>query len=202
MEELQSTDNLDREILEDARKKAWRILKTSDETIRTNSAEWEKKIHNTLDDLKKKYQKRAEMACSEIIARVPVEKRRIKAQVIDRFLNNAVQTWLSGLDRGYIISLLINELNGRLTRCNEFSWETGKVSYGNLSPAEVEIILRAVLPAKNLPAEEVKTGAGFSELTIENDAVRICASIKKTVDYFLLKNRAELIKALLGEEQC
>ena len=33
MEELQSTDILDREILEDARKKAYRILKTAAETV-------------------------------------------------------------------------------------------------------------------------------------------------------------------------
>ena len=54
MEELQSTEILEREILEDARKKAMRILKTADDTIRAKTAEWEKKTADAVAELEKK----------------------------------------------------------------------------------------------------------------------------------------------------
>jgi hypothetical protein len=37
----------------------------------------------------------------------------------------------------------------------------------------------------------------YSEILLENSAVRITASIYKTVDFFLHENRAELASALL-----
>jgi hypothetical protein len=200
MEELQSTEILDREILEDARKKAWRILKSADDAVKAQTAEWEKKTADGLAELKKKYAKRSKMAISEIVSRQPMEKRRIKAQIIDRLLNQAVHTWYAGLDRGYVITLIKNELNVRLAECNDFSAEAGKAFYRELSGAEAEAILRAALPGHKLSFEETPGAEDFPELIIENDTVRISASIKKAVDFFLLEKRAELIQALVGAE--
>jgi hypothetical protein len=44
MEELTSTEALDREILEDARKKAFKILKNADDSISSSKESWDKKI--------------------------------------------------------------------------------------------------------------------------------------------------------------
>jgi hypothetical protein len=41
VEELQSTEALDREILEDARKKAFKILKGADESAASSKKSWE-----------------------------------------------------------------------------------------------------------------------------------------------------------------
>jgi hypothetical protein len=48
MEELQSTEALDREILEDARKKAFKILKTAGETEAASQTAWDRKLEKTL----------------------------------------------------------------------------------------------------------------------------------------------------------
>ena len=58
MEELQSTEVLDREILEDARRKAFRILKTADDTVKSNTAGWEKKTAAALKDLNTRHEER------------------------------------------------------------------------------------------------------------------------------------------------
>lgn len=200
MEELQTTEILDREILEDARKKAWRILKSADDAIRAQTAEWDKKTAESLDELHKKYRQRLEMASVEIISRLPMEKRRIRAQAIDALLNQAIQSWYAGLERGYIIGLLKNELKIRLAEYNEFSGSTGRVLYGNLSRNEIDEIVRDLLPGANFPMEEKSANGNFPELIIENDTVRLCASLKNAVDFFLLSKRTELITALLGEE--
>ena len=68
MEELQSTELLDREILEDARKKAMRILKTCEETIKTQNTGWEKKKLDAAGALEKKHNEQKEQAVKNITA--------------------------------------------------------------------------------------------------------------------------------------
>ena len=198
MEELQSTEVLDREILEDARKKAWRILKTADDTIQAQTAEWEKEAASRLKDLYDKHVMRIEKAVSEIVSRLPMEKRRIRSQAVDKLLDAAVNTWYSGLTRGYIINLMKNELGMRLAEYNDFSGKPGKLRYSGLSRGETEEIIHSQLPDLTFPPEEIQSDGVFPELEIDNDTVRLCVSLKSAVDYFLLGKRAELITALAG----
>jgi hypothetical protein len=86
MEELQSTEALDREILEDARKKAHRILKTADDTIKAKSTEWEKNTAAALGELEKKYAAQGKIAASEIMAFLPMDKHRLRATKIEELL--------------------------------------------------------------------------------------------------------------------
>ena len=191
---------LDREILEDARKKAMRILKAADETVKAQALEWEKKTRESMDELDAKYLKRRETTASEIISRLPIEKRRVMAQVIEQRLSAAVQAWYAGLERGYVISLLIKQLKRQLEECHEAFTGAGKAFYRCLGRAEAEQILGAVLPGRNFPLEENASEGGFAELVLESDTVRVCASIEKTVDFFLREKRAELIGALVGTQ--
>jgi hypothetical protein len=202
MEEIQSTEIIDREILEDARKKAWRILKTADDTVKAQAAEWEKKTVERLDELRGKYLKRKEMAATEIISRLPMEKRRIKAQAIDSLLNQAVYAWYTGLDRGYVINLLKHELAQRCAACGEGFGCSGRVLYSKLSRSEADTICAESLAMNgaNFSMEETTSGGRFPELIVDNDTVRISASVKKAVDFFLLEKRAELIMALVGTQ--
>jgi hypothetical protein len=198
MEELQSTEILDREILEDARKKAHRILKAADETVKANTAEWEKKAERGLDELKREYLLKGEIAAREIITRLPMEKRRLKVQVIDKLLSQAVEFWYKGLERGRVLAILKKELQKRIEESAEFAKADSRALYHKLSRAEAENILRELLPGHIFSFEEHNAGAAFPELIIENSAIRITASISKTVDFFLQKNRMELTEALLG----
>jgi len=198
MEEIQSTEIIDREILEDARKKAWRILKTADETVKAQTAEWEKKNSDNLDELYKKYEKRREKTALEIISRLPMEKRRIKAQAIDHLLNNAVHTWYTGLNRDFIINLIKDELAVRLGECCELFCDSCRVKYKNLSSSEVHFIINGMLKNIKPVMEEVVSREEFPELIVENEYVRVTASVKKAIDFFLQKKRSELTSALVG----
>ena len=204
MEEIQSTEIIDREILEDARKKAWRILKTADDTVKAQALEWKQKTTESVEDLHRNYIKRIEAAKTEITSRLPMEKRRIKAQLIDQLLNQAVHEWYTGLERRFITKLLKNELKLQLAECAEFIDSPGRVLYSNLSCSEAEGIVSALLPEKKFFMEEIITRGEFPELILDTDTVRVSASVKKILDYFLMEKRAELISALVsaGEESC
>jgi vacuolar-type H+-ATPase subunit E/Vma4 len=201
MEELQTTEILDREILEDARKKAYRILKTADETVKTKAGEWEKKISATVDDLRQKYEEQRALAAAEIMARLPMDKRRAKAEKIESLFRQAVDAWYAGLGREQVLAILKQELTERLAECEEFSagTEGPRALVHKLDRSEAESVLKAALGGKACGIEEASSAALYPELILENSRVRITASIQKTVDFFLHEKRAELATALLGE---
>jgi len=200
MEELQSTDILDREILEDARKKAYRILKAADDTIKAKSADWEKKFTVTLDELEKKYAKNGKSAADEIMAVLPIDKQRARARKIEELLHLAVESWYSGLSRERVLGFLQTELSKRLASCGGFSASGGICAYiHKVEKAEAEAVIKAVLPGKPCAVETMQSAAAYPTIILENQEVRIYASIGKTVEFILGEKREELITALLGD---
>jgi hypothetical protein len=206
MEELQSTEILDREILEDARKKAARILKTADDSIAAKAAEWEAKAQANVDDLRAAHASALARAGSEIMARLPMDKRRAKAEKIECLLRQAVHGWYTALGSGGALALLQKELTARLAVCGDLfaAGARPRILARGLDRAGVEAALRGLLPA--LPPgntdiiEEKAAAGGYPEIIIETPQVRVTASIQKTADYFLHKNRAQLLAALLGDD--
>jgi vacuolar-type H+-ATPase subunit E/Vma4 len=198
MEELQSTEILEREMLEDARKKAARILKAADETVKTKSAEWEKKTTEDLAELDRKFAEQGRFAAEEIMAVLPMDKRRAQSEKFEGLLKSAVETWYAGLSRERVLGLLKKELAKRLAVCGEF---TGAGQFRavihKLTQAEAESILKHL--SLSCQIEEAQSSAAYPEFILENNDLRIYASIGKTVDFFLREKRAELIEALLGK---
>jgi hypothetical protein len=199
MEELQSTEALEREILEDARKKAAKILKNAADTILAKSSEWEKKTAATLDALDKKFAAQGEASEREIMIRLPLDKRRAKIQRIEKMLESAVDSWYLGLGRAKVIELLKTELVKRLKFCGDFqSWET--CLFGGLEHAEAEAIIGEALGKNGIPFREIPPQGKFPEIILETKSARITSSINQIVRFFLSEKRKELTEALLGSE--
>jgi molybdopterin converting factor small subunit len=198
MEELQSTEILDREILEDARKKAWRILKTADETVQSKTSEWEKKTAATVDELARNFAGQRKLAAAEIMARLPVDKRRVKVEKIENMLQSAVKDWYAALGRERILNLLKNELAVRLASTDELTGCDIHAVIHNLERGEAEAILRTVLHGVAFTIEAAAAACDFPEIILETKKLRVTASIQKTVEFFLQEKRAELVEALLG----
>jgi len=202
MEELQSTEILDREILEDARKKALRILKTADETIQAQTAEWEKKTLESIGELEKKYSEQKKSEIEKVMARLPIDKLRSKVEKIENILQSAVETWYGSLSRAQVIELLTRELAQKIDCCDEFSPDNKKPAasqtrafYCGLNRKEAETAIRS---AGSCVIEEKTSADKYPLIVLENGDVRITASISKTIDFFLQEKRAELVEALLG----
>lgn len=120
MEELQSTEVLDREILEDARRKAFRVLKAADDTVKTDTLTWEQKTGQAVEDLKRRFEERCGKVSEEIMARLPLDKSRAESEKIESLLRAALDTWYAAQNRGKILGLLELELRRRLDDCPEF----------------------------------------------------------------------------------
>lgn len=207
MEELQSTETLDREILEDARKKAYRILKAADDTVKAQTAAWEKKAAEALAELEGRYDARRQRSLAEISARLPLDKQRIWSEYLERLLDSAAADWFAGLGRDRALKLLEKELEIRLAECPEFA-AAGKirVAWSGLERAEAELIIKKRLPRADLVFESPATGEGaektaprdraYPKLIVDIPAARITASIAMLVDTLLHDKRAELAAAL------
>jgi len=207
MEELQSTEILDREILEDARKKAARILKTADETIQTQTAEWEKKTADSIGELEKKYNKQKKSEAEKVMARLPIDKLRTKVEKIESMLQSVVDVWYKSLSRARIIELLTGDLSKKIENCDEFSPDNGKKKstakisqiralYSGLNKKEAETALKII--GSPCVMEEKTSVDNYPSIVLETGDVRITASIQKTIEFLLQEKRAELVEALLG----
>lgn len=206
MEELRSTDILDREILEDARKKAYRILKTADDTVKSAGEEWKKKTGDAIADIDRRYGRREEQTKAEIMARFPLDKRRIRSERVESFLQSAMREYLTGLSKERILALLEGELAKRFRECPELAEPRNKelpVTCRGITREDALELLRRVFPQGAWTVSQA--GPGFSlpgtfpALVADIPAVRITASIDRMAQELLADKRAELVAALLGE---
>ena len=201
MEELQSTEILDREILEDARKKAHRILKAADDTIKVKKAEWEKKTAAALSETEQKFAQNIQKSNEIRAASMPLEKRRIKAKKNEELINSAVQAWYNGLSKRQILDIIKLELEKRLAFCENLAGGgEARILIHKIEKPEAEALLKEALPDMPFKIETAQSQEPYPELILENSKLKIYASIDKAVQHILSVKRAELAAALLGEE--
>ena len=201
MEELQSTDILAHEILEDARKRAQKILKTATDMAQSKSTEWEQKTAETLEDLRTKYAERERVVAHEVMTFLPIDKRRAKARKIEELLNAAVKSWYTELGRERVLALLEHELLRRLAFCDGFA--DPKTAYSvkiyGLNKTEAQAILQEALPGRPCTIEEIHSTSAYPGMVLETGNEWVRASIDGTMDYFLSRRRSELTEALVGK---
>jgi hypothetical protein len=204
MEELQSTETLDREILEDARRKALRILKTADETVSDAAAQWEKRTGRAITRAARQYKDRLERDRGEIMARLPLDKRRSRLERIDGLLKETLAACLEGLPRRNLLAILDAELGERLALCPECTEPTVEVMCRGLSEDELTELLGKYMPRDvwrlNRDYSFFALPGSFPALILDTPAVRLTASVDAAAGALLKDKRAELVSALLGED--
>ncbi|MDR2500659.1 MAG: ATPase [Treponema sp.] len=205
MEELQSSEALDREILEDARRKAQRLLKAADETIAAGEQTWAQKLQTAVAGLKQRYAEGLEQNRLEIMARLPLDKRRSRLEKIDALLRAAAAAYLAGLEREGLLGLLRTEAGKRLAELEGAGGGPGEFTLGfqRLTPEEAERLGALCLgngPWAVSPEGPCPPSGDFPALVLESPAARISVSVEGTVESLLQDKRAELAAALLGEE--
>ncbi|MDR1142883.1 MAG: ATPase [Spirochaetaceae bacterium] len=202
MEELQSTEVLDREILEDARKKAFKILKSADDSVAASKALWERKLQKTLEQARMAYAKKAEQSRREIMVKLPLDKRRIRSERIETLLNEAMRGFLASLDRDTLLRILGRELAERAAALEDETSGPGELRCRDLSSAELSALGSETFPGAVLKAAgnplHTESGA-FPAVVVDFPRLRITASVDNAARDLLQDKRAELAEALLGE---
>lgn len=200
MEELRSTEALDREILEDARKKADRALRDADKAARAAEAEWEAKLEADLAALEARHAERVAARKAETDARLPLDRRRLRAERADRLLRTAMERVLGSFPRGRLLDLLVRELKERAPELPEGAL---KVFPAGLDAEEAKSVLaRAFSPAERpVDLSRAQGGQGaLPALSVEGARTTVRVGAAASGEELLREKRAELAAALLGPE--
>lgn len=110
MEELRSTEVLDREIREDARKKADKILRASEDECRLIGEEVVSRVQKAQTQKAAEYSRRIEEYRRDIAAAIPLEKQRRLVAFIDSAVRDSLDLWLSGIGSARRLSLFADQL--------------------------------------------------------------------------------------------
>ncbi len=198
MEEIRTTEALDREILEDARKKADRILKTVEQSAQAAEDEWKERIEADLNALRANYERKAAERRTELKARLPLEKRRLRAERSNSLLSKAVRDYMGALDRTSALALLGRELDRRI---NVIQSRKIRIESSGLTEAEIKALIHNRIAEADWTIEKIKPDPGkLPSLFIECGDCRIRIGLGEFADELLRENREELARALLGEE--
>jgi len=198
MEEIVSTEPLEKEILSDARKKAERILKDADGEVVRIGDEGVERTKKALEDLCAHYESRARRYRDESMARLPLEKARIKAAHIDGLLVEAVDSYLSALkpeERDRILAAL-------LSRAAPLVGDAGlRVRYCGIGRSEAEGLVKKGLPHCAVSSLEEDKGIGSAGIAAVTDDqnLTVRATLDLVAERLLDEKRGELAKTLCGE---
>jgi V/A-type H+/Na+-transporting ATPase subunit E len=211
MEELKSTEALDREILEDAQKKAARLLRNAEQAANASEREWAKKAETDIAELERKHAERVAERRKETLGRLPRDKRRERAERAERLRGAAMADYLAALPRLKLLSLVQKELSARVGALPSTGLVVKAMAF---APGEVEALLSAVLPARSWtlaqsdsassrsidPSNPAATALALPSLVVEGARVYVRVGVESAAEELLREQRAELAVALLGEE--
>jgi len=194
MEEIKGTEALEREILDDASKKADRIVRKAREDA-------DKLTQSSADSLGKKIlemegQKREKFSQmeKEILSRLPLEKTRLRAQFIDETLRASVRRFIDSIDDAELGVWCRSELK---KRSRLFAGKQFAARYKGLDPSAVKEI-EALLGLRMTPAAEQDLGASRRGVVIASLDGAMAMKLTEGVleERLLDEYRGELAKAL------
>lgn len=203
MQELRSTDILDKEIQADARKKAERMLAKAD-------LDCEKLIASVDSDIEKAKQEKEEFFAHKLeafekdrMAVVPLEKERFKVSFIQNAVIQNINKYLEGLSEEKRLALVARDFNFKTDlKLNAFV-------YG-FSLAGAKKFLSEKLGSKLASVSETKFGAEALEdeiglekpqgiiLESEDKNFRCRLTLSEVIEKLLDTHRSELSDTLFG----
>lgn len=199
MEELRSTEILDREIQEDARRKAEKILKTCDAECRSIRDDVVLRMNRMKGEKEEEYRNRLEAYRTDVLSSIPLEKQRRLVSFIDTAVQEAFTAWFSalGTDRKLAIYQRMMERYGSVLENKKVAvtcigYETGAVSRCVSSIFGSDRIL-SVTAVESSPF--LTDGILVSS---EDGTVQCRASFEQLRQSLLDSRRQEMAEALMG----
>ena len=206
MEELRSTEVLDKEIETDARKKAERILAKADSDGKALVADVARRVETLKEEKTAEYQKKTESYQADRDAVVPLEKERFLVSFIESAIVKAIDSYLDALGEKKRIALAVRRWN---TYKSVVAFQKVNALVFGFDAARAEAALKkAGVPlvsctsvAYEKSGDEGIDGLTFKEgiiLETEDTMIRCRLTLSQIVGELETEHRAELAKALFG----
>ena len=203
MQELRSTDILDKEIQADARKKAERMLEKTDSECEKLIASVESDIEKAAEEKQQFFAHKLEAFEKDRMAVVPLEKERFKVSFIQDAVIQNINKYLEALSEEKKLDLVAHDFDFKTERSlNAFI-------YG-FSLSDAKKFLSDKMGSKLLSVKETKFGAEILEediglakpegiiLESEDKNFRCRLTLNEVIEKLLDTNRADLSATLFG----
>lgn len=205
MEELRSTEVLDKEIRSDARKKAERILSKAEVDCQMILAEVDSRVEKSKKELTEKNERKLVALKKQQDAALPLEKERFLVDFIQNALNKATDEFLQSKTEEERLSLVLNPLK---TKGDVLKSKKVSVYFYGFNEKLVKDKLEKVLDVESFEKTD------FNKMIVENDcglsikegviieavdkSFRCRFTLSELVSQIQYKYRAELCDALFG----
>ncbi|MBE6344069.1 MAG: hypothetical protein E7063_00060 [Spirochaetaceae bacterium] len=206
MEELRSTEILDKEIQEDARKKAQKILAKADEECKKILDSVAERIDIIRKEKQVAYEQQLEVIKKDSEAAIPLEKERFLVSFEGKAVIQAINNYLCKLNPKQVLQLLENLLNKYKKVVSD---KKIKAKVFGLEQSEATSILKNVFGQSNIDSCKIIT---FEESGLENpqgltfnkgiivetidSSIRLRATTGEIVAKILDENSMELTQTL------
>jgi len=205
MEELRSTEILDKEIYSDARKKAERILSKADVDCKLLLSDVDNRIAGARKEISEKNAEKINKFERDQNASLPLEKERFLVDFIQKSINKATDEFLDSLSEEERIEIVLMPLN-KLK--DVFDSKEVNVSYYGFDEKLVKKSLEKKLNVKSYSRTD------FNKIIVENDcgitnqkglvvescdkSVRVRFTLSEIISQIQDKYRVELYDALFA----
>lgn len=206
MQELRSTEILDKEIQADARKKADKLLKKADADCEAILSSVDTDIAKVKAEKQEFYNKKLVAFKNDQNASMPLEKERFKVGYISETLSKYINDYLNGLSEDKRIEVAAKNY------AFDSDAKVNAYVYG-FDVKKVKEFLSKKLGSKLLNCEETKFGKIVLEedynlekpegilLESEDKSFRVRLTLSEVIGQLLDKNREELSDALFGGQK-
>ncbi len=199
MEEIRGTETLEREILDDARKRADRILRKAEDDAKSLQTQAEQKLKEALDALAEEYRQKQKRAEQETLSRLPLEKMRLDIEYRDAHLREETQRAVAALSPEELGQWCAARLSRQAELIKDASVTVLVRGLGSESIKKIKMLF-----SKGSPSEVVEDSSMKARgLVVKpaDDSYHISITETELIDWLLDVKRGELATALLGNSK-
>nr|WP_318711575.1 V-type ATP synthase subunit E family protein [uncultured Treponema sp.] len=202
MEELRSTDVLDREIRADSEKKASEILSRAEENAKSILSEVQERILKAKEEVDAASKKRLGVLEKNLNASLPLEKQRYLVSFINDSIVDAMKNHIENLDSSKKEQLIENL--AKKAKAVTGDAKVTAIATGNMTKASAEKILKNVYGTSCLKVEENHKHddddllAYGIILSTENRKITCRLTLEEKTNEILSQKREQLALALFG----
>lgn len=204
MEELRSTEILDKEIQEDARRKAERILKDADDECAKMMADVDDRIKSGRDARKSSYDEKLAAKRRDSEAAIPLEKQRFLISFENSAVHDACTAYLAALKPAQKLELIEKLLEQKKAVLKDRKYNAQVCGF-DISAVkkllEKELGAKAILSCVQADENCIKdAGGSFEGCMLESDdrAVKCRLTVSEIIDGIADTKREELVTTLFA----
>jgi vacuolar-type H+-ATPase subunit E/Vma4 len=193
MEEIKGTEALEREIVEDAAKKAERIMRNAREEVEKTRLASAESLEKRLEELEEQKDEKLAAMEKEAFSKLPLEKTRRAARFIDAALRDSTRRFLVSLDDTHIGAWCLSELKKQVSYLA--GWKIRLLYKGVDSDS---LLVMETLLGQALSSALPDSGAASRGVRVESlDGTMVASLNEEQLEERLLdEHRGELASAL------